>query len=170
MSIMLLVALMAADPTPTVAVRPPARERPGLTATVGLGYAYGGLGGQFRFDLPVRPWLELAPFGGAGLLDGSQLKSLSWAGGVSASLGRRHRLTADLAVAAIAGEDLVLHGTVVDSRIIYGPNVGVGYEFFSNFGGLVRLLVGYGWGLWGKGEGPFPSTVTFALGLGGRVR
>ena len=169
LSIALLASLIAAVPDPAIVSQSPRRERRGLTVTGGIGNVYGMLGGQLRYDLPVRPWLTLAPFAAVGFFPGEGTTFWQGAGGLTAALGRRHRLAADVAVVPMYGEELNLHGTVLDSRVIYGPSIAGGYEFFSNGGFVWRLLIGYGWGLWGKGAGPFDSDLTLALGIGARV-
>jgi hypothetical protein len=72
-------------------------------------------------------------------------------------------------VVPIVWDVLNVHGTTVDVRLIYGPQLALGYEHVSDGGWVQRLTIGYGWSLWGKGEGPFPSDLVFALGFGRRL-
>lgn len=158
-----------ATPPGVVVSAAPARERPGFTASFGLGSAYGVLGLQVRYDRPLRPWLHLAPFLGGGTNTESGWSSLVGSVGLSAGLGWRHRLTADFVLAPVVWNELNLHGTEVDLRTIYGPHLAAGYEHASDSGAFQRVLVGYGWGEWGKGAGPFPSEQTLTVGFGWRV-
>ncbi len=154
--------------TPSVVVPGPSvYERPGVTASLGLGYAYGVLGGQIRYDRPLRPWLHLAPF----VAGGFHYERVVVAGaiGMSVGFGRRQRLVVDLAVAPVQWQELNLHGTTIDFRTIYGPTVGVGYEDVSESGVMRRITFGYGWGMWGKGEGLFSSRLSVTFGAGGRL-
>jgi hypothetical protein len=149
-------ATPAPTPKPSWATR-------GLTLSIGSGYAYGLIGVQARFDIPIKLWLRVAPFVGAGTLG-------TWVGatGMSASLGFRHRLAADLAVCPFASQPLVLHGSKVDQRVAYGPAVAGGYEYSSGVF-LFRVLFGYHWGLWTKGADVSLSDVTLLAAIGGRL-
>jgi hypothetical protein len=160
-----------AQPPPTAIATPPIYERPGFAVSAGVGYTYTVFGLQLRRDSPVRPWFHLSPLVSLGMtFPGSGHMALAGAAGVSVGVGRRHRLVADAAFAPVGWELLTLHGTTLDVRVVYGPNVGVGYEHVGSGGGLQRFTIGYGWGLWSrKGEGPYPSTWTFALGFGAKL-
>ncbi len=129
---------------PVVATQALKRERPGLGLSFGLGMAYTGVGLQARYDLPLRPWWTLSPYVADGLLFG-------WtavAGGVTSSVGRRHRIVVDVGVAPQYTTRLNLHGTTVAERRAYGPMTSLGYEYNSDNGAWQRLTFEYGWPLW----------------------
>ena len=75
------------------------------------------LGLQVRYDRPIRPWLHLAPFLAGGINTDFGWTSFTGAAGVSAGLGWRHRLTADLALGPVLWDELNLHGTQVDRDV-----------------------------------------------------
>lgn len=164
-----MTVVPASEPQLNVMVDARTRDRPGLTVSFGFGNAYGFPGMQVRYDRPLRPWLHLAPFAAVGIAPDYHWLWVVGAAGVSAGLGWRHRLAADLAVTPVASQQLNLHGTIIDLRTTYGPNIGLGYEHVSDNGWMQRAVLGYGWGIWGKGEGPFPSDVTLTLGVGTRL-
>ena len=58
--------------------------------------------------------------------------------GVSAALGARHRLVADLGVAPLDWLRFSLHGTTVAERLIFGPLLAAGYERMSERGWFWR--------------------------------
>jgi hypothetical protein len=164
-------ALGQSGPPPSAQAEraPPPWATRGLTISGGLGYAYGLLGAQARYDLPFKMWLRVAPFLSGGTLGSIKDKWLMASTGLSASVGYRHRAALDLTISPVAFQDLILHGTVVDHRTLYGPVVAAGYEFFSSGGFMMRVLFGYGWGVWSRGDSPSISGLSFVLGLGGRV-
>jgi hypothetical protein len=147
----------------------PAFSSRGLTISAGLGFEYGFLGVQARYDLPLREWLHVAPFAAPGMAHDYGNTWLVGSLGVAGSVGVKHRLALDLAVAPVAWEPLSLHGTVVDVRTLYGPHVGAGYEVVTAKGFLFRSMIGYGWGQWSTGVGTSFSGVNISLGIGRRV-
>lgn len=160
------------DPQGTLQVRPapPAPwEKAGLSASLGLGYGYGLLGFQARYDFPLRWWLHVSPFVGGGTAAGFTTEHPVGAVGLSTSLGMRHRLAVDVAIAPVGIQQLNLHGVVVDHRTMYGPLVAGGYELVRAGGFFGRLLVGYAWGQWTQGAWEPVSETTFTLGLGARL-
>jgi len=129
---------------PVVAIQPVKRERPGLGLSFGGGMAYTGIGLQARYDVPLRPWWTMSPYVANGLVFG-------WtavAGGVTTSVGRRHRVVVDVGVAPSYATRLNLHGTTVTERRVYGPMTGFGYEYMSDNGAWQRMTFEYGWPLW----------------------
>jgi hypothetical protein len=120
---------------PVVANQPVKRERRGLGLSLGGGMAYTGIGLQARYDVPLRPWWTVSPYVADGLLFG-------WtavAGGVTSSIGRRHRVVVDVGVAPLYTTRLDLHGTTVTERRAYGPMTGFGYEYMSDNGAWFLL-------------------------------
>ena len=147
-----------------------ARETRGLSAGLGLGTDYGGCGLQLRYDFPLRPWLQVAPFVGAGWLPTTWGSALATgAAGVGIGLGHRHRLTITLAVAPIIEEPLDLHGTVVDGRAVYGPGALLGYEHITDSGFFQRIGLGYGFPLWGRADSYAAGTLLVTFGAGIRL-
>lgn len=129
---------------PVVAIQPVKRERRGLGLSLGAGMAYTGIGLQARYDVPLRPWWTVSPYVANGLLFG-------WtavAGGVTSSVGRRHRVVVDVGVAPSYTARLDLHGTTITERRVYGPMISLGYEYMSDNGPWTRMTVEYGWPLW----------------------
>jgi hypothetical protein len=116
----------------------PRNETSGIALAVGLGYEYSGLGAQALYYIrtPGAP-VFITPHAGVG-----SLGIIGFAAGVSAALGFRHRLIADLSYAMYGVKELSLHGTLADERIVYGVNAGIGYEYMANSGFLIRALVG----------------------------
>jgi hypothetical protein len=144
-------------------------QKRGLTLSAGVGYGYGLLGLQARFDLALRWWLHASPFLAGGTARGLSTEQLVAAAGISTGLGMRHRFAVDLAVAPYAFQDLNLHGSIVDRRTIYGPAVAGGYELFTAGGVLLRIMLGYAWGRWTQGSSTTLSGMTLTLGVGRRV-
>jgi hypothetical protein len=142
-----------ASPVPNVAatatVLPtprPKRDSHGLALAAGFGITYGFLGLQARYDLPLRRSLTVSPFVSAGLLFGA----LSGPAGFSTAFGERHRFAVDVGVAPLWRSELVLHGTTVADRIIYGPLIAAGYEHMSDGGWFQRTTIEYAYATWGS--------------------
>ena len=151
--------MVGAQPAPRLK-----RERHGLAVIVGVGLAYSGIGGQLRYDIPVRPSLTVSPFVAAGFFG-----ALSGPVGVSTALGARHRLVADLGVAPLLQRSLILHGTTITDETMFGPIAGAGYEHLSDGGWIQRFTVEYGYAAWGSAAPPPPPErhqmfVSFAFG------
>lgn len=160
-----------ADGSPAiVAAQPTTREKSGLSGGFGLGGEYAGLGVQIRYDVPLLPWLQVAPFLGAGWSSaGGGSNPFAGAAGLATGLGYRNRLAITLGVGPIFAEPLDLHGTVVDTKVVYGPSVLLGYERMIDTGFFQRIAIGYGWGLWGKTNAYSSGDIAFTLGTGMRL-
>ena len=159
-------AVAAAAPAVTpVPVRRLKRERPGLALSLGFGITYSFLGGQARYDIPVRRSLTVSPFVGAGFFG-----LLAGPVGVATALGDRHRLVADLAVAPLGRTALFLHGTRVEGPMVYGPMAAIGYEHMSDGGWIQRVTVEYAYAAWGSTL-PItgPHVIFSSVGFGWRI-
>jgi hypothetical protein len=140
-------AVRVATPAPAVTATPgrrPKRETHGLALAAGLGIAYGFLGLQARYDIPIRPWLIVSPFVSAGVAFGL----LSGPIGVSTALGARHRFVVDLGVAPLDRMLFSLHGTTVAEPIVFGPMLAAGYEHMSDRGWFQRTTIEFGYATW----------------------
>ena len=67
------VGAAVAPAQPALVPDVPVRDRPGFTVSFGLGYGYGILGAQLRYDRPLRPWLHVAPFVAVGMHFGTSV-------------------------------------------------------------------------------------------------
>jgi hypothetical protein len=162
-------------PTPAAAVAATAtvlpaptrlkRERHGLALLGGLGITYAALGGQLRYDIPVGRSLTVSPFVSAGII-----AVLPGPIGVTAGLGARHRLIVDLAVVPLERDSLVLHGTTITERTIFGPMAAVGYEHISDSGWIQRCTIEYAYTAWGSVTNrPGHHVIFSGLGFGWRA-
>ncbi len=158
-------AVAAAPAVTPVPVRRLKRERHGLALSLGLGITYSLLGGQARYDIPVRRSLTVSPFVGAGVFG-----LLAGPAGVATALGYRHRLVADLAVAPLGRTHLILHGTLLDGPMVYGPMAAIGYEHMSDGGWIQRVTVEYAYAAWGSAL-PItgPHVIFSSVGFGWRI-
>ena len=126
-----------------------ARSRSGTAgALVGLelGSHLGGHGVGLDYLHPLADKLSLGAHVGAGLSGGEQTLA-AWEARAYTTVGRRHRLVVGLGWALLARRSLSLHGTVVDTRGVYGPTGVVGYELLADNGFFLRGLAGYGYAL-----------------------
>jgi hypothetical protein len=141
-------AATTAAPVAATATGPPGprpkRETHGLALAAGLGIAYGFLGLQARYDVPVTRSVTVSPFVASGLAFGV----LSGPVGVSTALGARHRFVVDLAVAPMDRMRFILHGTTVTDRSIFGPMLAAGYEHMSDGGWFQRTTIELGYATW----------------------
>jgi hypothetical protein len=149
---------------PVVAIQPVKRERHGLGLSFGVGMAHAGFGLQARYDVPLLPWWTMSPYVADGLFGWTAV-----AGGVTSSVGRRHRVVVDVGVAPSYTTRLVLHGTTITERRAYGPMTSFGYEYMSDNGAWQRLTLEYGWPLWNSPPAGLDRAILVGLAFGWRL-
>ncbi len=114
----------------------------GLALLGGLGTQYGSAGFTAEYYLPIGPWpLHVAPFASLGrwVIAGTN-GAFAPAGGVALAFGHRHRIYADVSFGPMRSQTLQLHGTVVDARLLYGLETGIGWEYMAASGFTLRIL------------------------------
>jgi hypothetical protein len=140
-AILLLLPLCA--PAALYAPAPPARSQTsGLALGIEGARHAGGLGvtALYYYPLPDRPFTLSAQLGAG--ISGAVPRTPVAAGGAGVSYGRRHRAVLAIAWGALGRSTLLLHGTQVAERTLYGPGLEAGYEYVSDRGLLFRALAG----------------------------
>lgn len=120
----------------------------GFAVAAGLGHSYGSLLGvqlSYGFAAPGSR-VAAAPFAALGYFPSwEEAEGRSSATfGVMGYWGLRHRWVAEVAYGALSMRTLTLHQSVVAVKPAYGLSLCSGYEFLTEPGLFVRLLLGAG--------------------------
>ncbi len=158
--------LLLCAPAALSAPAPPRSQTPGLAVGIEGGRHASGLGVTALYYVPLRDRpITLSAQLGAGI-SGAVPRAPVAAGGLGASYGRRHRAVMAIAWGALGRSNLLLHGTEVAERTLYGPGLEAGYEYLSDTGLLFRAVAGGGYlaRAWQEQLGRLVPTASVVLG------
>jgi hypothetical protein len=117
-----------------------ANDRSGPVLAAGIGYEYGLLGGQLLYQQRLgQTRIYIAPHVGVGW-GPFEVPKIVYAGGVSAIWGKRHRAVLDFSYAMAGSLNVGLHGTTVDTIVVYAPTAGLGWEYVAESGFFLRVV------------------------------
>ena len=145
MTAFLLLLPLCATSALADASQPARSASPGLALGIEGGRHASGLGVTALYFHPLaeRP-ITLSGQLGAGI-SGAVPRAAVLSAGLGASYGHRHRAVMTAAWGALGRSSLLLHGTEVAERTLYGPGLEAGYEYLSDRGLLFRAVAGAGY-------------------------